>query len=128
MEFPGKYLSVTSFRTDGAPVATPVWFVQEGDHLLVDTDADSYKVKRIRSNPKVLVAPCRATGKLRGDQVEGRAEILPREALEPVRELMARKYRIDRIFILPLYRVVQRLRHQPTGGGNSVVIEITLEA
>ena len=27
--FPGKYLSVTSFKRDGTPVATPVWFVVE---------------------------------------------------------------------------------------------------
>jgi uncharacterized protein len=128
MAFRGKYLSLTSFRMDGTRVATPVWFVQEGGRLLVETDADSYKVKRIRANPSVLVAPCSATGKLRGEQVEARAEILGPEALEPVRKLMARKYRMDRIFILPLYRVVQRLRHKSTGGGNSVIVEMRLEA
>jgi PPOX class probable F420-dependent enzyme len=125
MEFAGKYLSLTTFREDGAPVPTPVWFVQDGGRLLVETVADSYKVKRIRANPRVLVAPCGATGKLRGEQVEGRAEILAPEALEPVRTLMARKYRRDRILILPIYRVAQRLRHRPTGAGGSVILAIT---
>jgi len=32
-----KYLSLTTFRMDGTPVATPVWLVREGDHLYVMT-------------------------------------------------------------------------------------------
>ena len=35
--FPGKYLSLTSFRRDGTGVATPVWFVEDGGRLLVET-------------------------------------------------------------------------------------------
>jgi PPOX class probable F420-dependent enzyme len=101
--FPGKYLSVTSFRRDGTPVATPVWFVEEEGRLLVETDADSYKVRRIRPYPAVLVTPCSATGRLRGKQRKAHAEILGTDALAPVRELMARKYRWDRVFILPIY-------------------------
>src|SRR5512141_1567688 len=38
--FKGKYLSLTSFKRDGTGVATPVWFVAENGHLLVETDAD----------------------------------------------------------------------------------------
>jgi len=128
MEFGGKYLSVTSFYRDGTPVATPVWFVHQGGRLLLETGADTYKVRRIRANPSVLIASCTATGRLRSRQVSARAEILGPEALEPTRKLMARKYRLDRIFILPLYRVVQRVRNKPTGDGESVIVEITLEA
>jgi PPOX class probable F420-dependent enzyme len=128
MEFPGKYLSVTSFRPDDTPVATPVWFVQDGGRLLVETEADSYKVRRIRANPRVLVAPCGVSGRLKGEQVEARAEILGPQALGATREQMARKYRMDRIFILPIYRLVQRLRHKSTGEGDSVILQITPEA
>jgi PPOX class probable F420-dependent enzyme len=58
--FPGKYLSLTSFRRDGTGVATPVWFVEAGGRLLVETDAGSYKVRRIRRDPQVTIAPCTA--------------------------------------------------------------------
>ena len=126
MEFRGKYLSVMSFRLDGSPVPTPVWFAQEGDRLFAETDARSGKAKRIRANPRVLVAPCSATGKLRREQVEARAEILGPEALDPIRKLMARKYRLDRIFLLPPYRVVRWLRHEPTPRGDPVTLRITL--
>jgi PPOX class probable F420-dependent enzyme len=109
--FPGKYLSITSFRPDGSGVTTPVWFVQEGRRLLVETDSHSYKVRRIRHTPFVKVAPCSPTGRLRGDPVDARAELLPQAELGRVEELFARKYRIDRVVILPLYRVMQRALH-----------------
>ena len=63
--FPGRYLSVTSFKRDGTGVATPVWFVSDGMQFFAVTDAHSGKVRRIRRNPHVLIAPCRADGKLR---------------------------------------------------------------
>ena len=47
---PGKYLSLTTFRADGTPVATPVWLVRDGDALLVMTDPASGKAKRLRSD------------------------------------------------------------------------------
>jgi uncharacterized protein len=75
--FPGKYLSITSFRRDGTGKATPVWFVQEGGCLLVETDASSYKVRRIRRNPRVMVAPCGPTGRLRGEPVTSVMSITP---------------------------------------------------
>jgi len=92
--FPGKYLSVTSFKRDGTGAATPVWFVQERGRLLVETDANSYKVKRIRRNPSVTIAPCTATGRLRGDPVAARAELLPDAEIGRVERLMAGKYRV----------------------------------
>ena len=70
--FPGRYLSVTSFKRDGTGVATPLWFVSDGSRLLALTDLHSAKVRRIRRNPHVLVAPCRANGKLRGEPVPAR--------------------------------------------------------
>jgi uncharacterized protein len=50
--FPGKYLSLTSYKRDGSGVSTPVWFVIDDRRLLVMTDPQSFKVKRIRRNPK----------------------------------------------------------------------------
>ena len=122
--FPGKYVSLTSYRRDGTAVATPVWFVVDGRRLLVDTDPGSFKVKRIRRNPAVTVAPCTASGRPRGDAVSARAEILPEAELGRVQALIGRKYRTDRIFILPIYRLVQRLRGTPTGSGE-VALAIT---
>jgi uncharacterized protein len=122
--FDGKYLSLTTFKRDGAAVATPVWFVAENGRLLVVTDAESFKVKRIRRNPDVSVARCSASGRRHGEPVAARAEILPDTAMTHAEQLMNRKYRLDRIVILPLYRAVQRLRGAKESGTN-VVVAIT---
>ncbi len=114
--FPGKYLSLTTYKRDGSAVATPVWFVINDGRLLVQTREQSFKVGRIRRNPAVTIAPCTARGQLRGDPTQATAEILPDGELAHVGELMARKYRVDRILILPIYRVVQRLRGGHDGG------------
>ena len=71
----GKYLSLTTYRRDGTPVATPVWLVRDGDSLRVITQADSGKAKRIRNDDRVLLAPCDARGRLRGDAVPGTASL-----------------------------------------------------
>lgn len=70
-----KYLSLTTFRRDGTPVATPVWLVREGDAILVVTQADSGKAKRLRNDSRVLLAPCDARGNLKGEQVAGTATL-----------------------------------------------------
>jgi PPOX class probable F420-dependent enzyme len=108
--FPGKYVALTTYRRDGTPVSTPVWFVQEKDRLFLETDGGSFKVKRLLNNPSVLVATCGASGRPKGEQVRGHAEVLGPEALAGTRDLIARKYRIDKVLVLPIYHFVQRLK------------------
>jgi PPOX class probable F420-dependent enzyme len=124
----GKYLSLTTYRRDGSPVSTPVWFVEEDGRLLVTTAPDSYKAKRLRRNPAAMVAPCTATGRLKAEPVPATVEFLPAEAYEHVDRLMARKYRVDRVLILPLYRLVTKLRKKHAGearGGVYLAITLT---
>jgi uncharacterized protein len=124
--FDGKYLSVTSFKRDGTGVATPVWFVSDDGHLLVETEADSYKVKRIRRDSHVRVALCDARGRTHGEPVEADARILPEDERERVERLLARKYRVDRYTVLPIYRLVMRLRGRgPRTHEPPVALEIT---
>jgi PPOX class probable F420-dependent enzyme len=117
--FRGRYLSITTFRRDGRAVATPVWFVQRDGKLLVETDASSGKVKRIRRDPHVRVAVCTASGRLRGEQMTAVAEILPDSEIGTVERLIAGKYRFDLIIFRPLRFAQARLhlgrpRTEPT--------------
>jgi PPOX class probable F420-dependent enzyme len=105
IDLKGRYLSITSFRRDGTPVATPVWFVRDGARLLVQTEADSYKVKRIRRDPHVTVAVCNAAGRLRGEPVAGTAELLPATELARAEKLLASKYHVDLMLFKPLWAV-----------------------
>ncbi|MEU6592808.1 PPOX class F420-dependent oxidoreductase [Streptomyces sp. NPDC046881] len=88
----GKYLLVTSYRQNGTPVATPVWVVRDDGALGVWTVADSWKVKRIRRRPDVLVGPCDVRGNPTGDQTPATAEITDAATTARYRKLIARKY------------------------------------
>ncbi|MBL1084367.1 PPOX class F420-dependent oxidoreductase [Streptomyces actinomycinicus] len=88
----GKYLLVTSYRKNGTPVATPVWVVMDAGALGVWTAADSWKVKRIRRRPDVLVGPCDLRGNPTGDQLPATAEIAGPATTARYRTLIARKY------------------------------------
>ena len=124
-QFKGKYLSLTTFKRDGTGMATPVWFVAEASTILVITGADSHKARRIHQNPAVTVAECTASGRLRSAPVPARAHILPCHQAPRARQLMARKYWLDRIVILPVYRAVQTIRHGRRHHTESVVLVIT---
>jgi PPOX class probable F420-dependent enzyme len=124
----GKYLSVTSFKRDGSEVATPVWFVAENGRLLVETDRNSGKAKRIRHNGVVTVAPCSAGGRLKGEPIAAHARFLPETERRHVEELFGRKYRVDKVLVLPVYRLVQRLRgSQAISQDTPVILEITTD-
>ena len=88
----GKYVLLTTFRKDATPVPTPVWFVRDGDALLVTTDGNSGKVKRLRANPRVLVAPCDMRGRPKGDAVEAVAALTEAELTEGITAAVARRY------------------------------------
>lgn len=87
-----KYVSLRSYRRDGTAVATPVWVVDDGGALGVWTVQDSFKVKRIRRNPAVTVAPCTLRGAPLGPAVTGRAEILDAAGSARIRAAIRRKY------------------------------------
>jgi uncharacterized protein len=124
--FNGKYLSLTSYRRDGTPVATPVWFAEEAGRLLVQTDAESGKVKRIRANPRVSIALCNGTGHPKGDAVPGRAGLLDPAEVAHVEELIRHKYRRDLLLIGPL-RWAQRTFHLGKDRGPTVALALTVE-
>jgi len=68
-------ISLETYRRKGEPVRTPVWFLEENGVLYVHTDDSTGKVKRIRQNPKVRVAPSHFRGKPKGDYVDAQAEL-----------------------------------------------------
>ncbi|CAN3978777.1 hypothetical protein KPATCC21470_1401 [Kitasatospora purpeofusca] len=87
-----SYLLVTTFKKDGTAVPTPVWVVRDGEALGVWTVTDSWKVKRIRNRPDVLVGPCDVRGNPTGESVPATAEILGPERTAAYRTLLRQKY------------------------------------
>ncbi len=87
-----KYLNLESYRKNGQAVQTPLWFVEENGVLYVYSLADAWKVKRVRNNPRVRIAPCDMRGKLKGEWVEAQASILDTAGAEYGQTLLRQKY------------------------------------
>lgn len=107
-----RYINLTTFRRDGTEASTPVWVVSDdGRRLLVWTGSQTWKVKRIRRDPRVLVAPSTIRGRERGPRVEGSARIV--EGFD-VKALIRKKYGLQ----MRLLELASR------GADTSVTIEI----
>jgi PPOX class probable F420-dependent enzyme len=92
-----KYISLKTFRKNGAAVATPVWFGEQNEKLYVMTRSISGKYKRIRNNPSVSVAPCNIRGVVTGAETAAVARLLPVEDHSWARATINRKYWAARI-------------------------------
>jgi hypothetical protein len=97
-----QYLNLETFRKSGVGVRTPVWFVQQDETLFVRTVANSGKVKRIRNNEQVQIAPCKMDGTLLGDWLPATAhELTDEQTARKVDHLLDRKYGLmKKIFAL----------------------------
>ena len=103
-----RFVSLTTFRRSGVPVATPVWVARDGHDLVVTTPADSGKVKRLRHDARIELRPCTRTGRVdpQAAAVSGVAEVLTDES---GRELIRRKYGLE-------YRVVMAVERLTRAG------------
>ncbi|HTR23635.1 MAG TPA: PPOX class F420-dependent oxidoreductase [Terriglobales bacterium] len=95
-----KYISLATFRKTGAAVYTPIWFAEEGDKLYFMTNGKLGKVKRLRNNSQVKVAPCTIRGKITGPEFAGTARILPQTDASRVRRAIEAKYWLARLPLL----------------------------
>jgi len=88
-----QYLNLETFRRSGLGMKTPVWFVQDGSTLYVRTIANSGKVKRIRNNAQVNIAPCKVDGALLGEWIPATArEVTVVDTADKVDRLLDKKY------------------------------------
>ena len=106
-----KYVLLTTYRRDGTPVGTPVNIAVEGDRAFVRTWDTAWKVKRIRNNSEVEVAPSTLRGKPTGPAIRAHARILDGDESAYAGRAIARKHRILHGLLVPL---VHRLRRNKT--------------
>jgi uncharacterized protein len=87
-----RYILLTTFTKDGRPKATAVSVAPDGDRLLVHTEEDSWKVKRIRNTPRVTVAVCDMRGRPKGEPVEAVAKVLDKAEAADVQRAITKRY------------------------------------
>ena len=71
-----KTVLLTTYRRDGTPVGTPVNIAVEGARAFVRTWDKTWKLKRIRNNPEVEIAPSTFSGKPTGPAIRALARVL----------------------------------------------------
>lgn len=75
-----QYVNLETFRKNGIGVQTPVWAARDGDNVVIFTEGDSYKVKRLRRDAKIRIAECGVRGGLKGPWHDGIGRIVEDEA------------------------------------------------
>ncbi|MFC9948618.1 PPOX class F420-dependent oxidoreductase [Streptomyces pratensis] len=112
-----EYVSLTTYRKDGTPVATPVWAAADDGVLYVWTRSDSWKVKRLRNDSRVLVTVCDVRGRIAegAPSAEGTARLLDGAGTAAVRKVLARKY-TWKFWLVDWPAMVVRLGKRPHTG------------
>jgi PPOX class probable F420-dependent enzyme len=91
-----KRALLVTYRRDGTPVPTPVWAAEAGGLLYVRSERASGKAKRLRRDPRVLVAPCTVRGKPLGAPFEAMARMLPLQDEPHAERVLAGRYGLGR--------------------------------
>jgi PPOX class probable F420-dependent enzyme len=92
-----RYISMATFRKNGTPVYTPLWFGEDSEHLYVMTNSKSGKVKRLRNNPDVRIAPSTIRGKVTGSEFSARVRFLKPDEFPYAQQLIKAKYWLARV-------------------------------
>jgi PPOX class probable F420-dependent enzyme len=108
-----RYMTLATFRLNGAEVATPVWFAAADGRLYVFTAEQSGKVKRLRHSQRARVAPSDVRGRVRGEWREATARIVtePR-TIERAHAALQAKYGWQMRVTNLLSRLTGRINHR----------------
>jgi hypothetical protein len=100
-----KFIALATYRKSGEAVVTPVWFTHQDGKLYVWTGASSGKVKRLRNNPRVSLAPSDFSGKPLGDDLTGLVSFPPESEWKVLTGLFQSKYGLQFSFFSGMSRL-----------------------
>ncbi len=112
-----KYIALETYKKNNQPVKTPVWFVIHNELIYVITREKTGKVKRLRNNPSVRIAPCTLFGKATGNWILGSAKFVTDEEFKIALNLRKKKYGVMDM----IARLVSRKK------GNLIVFSIKIQ-
>jgi PPOX class probable F420-dependent enzyme, Rv2061 family len=94
---------LTTFRRDGTPVGTPVHIAVVGSVAYIRTFEPSGKLKRMRRNNHVEIAPCTVRGRVTGAPLRATARILDGKDAVAAARALAAKYPVLHGRLIPWY-------------------------
>ena len=116
------FLSLETFRKNGIGVKSPVWFAEEDNILYMWTVGESAKIKRIRNNPQVKIAPCKRFGEVTGEWVEARAAMDDSTAaVQHVEKLLRKKIGLGFV----IFQFIDGIRDRQKGS-HRVCLKVSL--
>ena len=87
-----KYINLETYKKDGTPVRTPVWFVIGNDLIYVITRDSTGKVKRLENNQDVQIVSCSFKGEPKNEWIKGKAEKITGKEADIAIKLRKKKY------------------------------------
>ncbi len=109
-----QYLLLTMFTKDGRPKPAPVWAARLDDALVVVTDSDTWKVRRLRNTARATVAPCDSRGRTRGDARPAVGTVVDGEGAARVLAAVRDKYGWQYGLVRLLQNTGRVLRRRPS--------------
>jgi uncharacterized protein len=99
-----KYINIQTYKKNGQPISTPVWFIIKDNKIFFRTSHNSGKIKRIRNNNNVNFALCDIRGKIKGEWYEGLAKI-ENDSDNSILSQINKKYGISSILMKIFYKI-----------------------
>lgn len=103
MSFPEKYLDLfkpetkaylylATIMSDGSPQVTPVWFDNDGEHILINTNEGRVKDRNMKIHPKVAMVIQDPANPFRYLQIRGEVSGYTREGADEHIDTLSRRY------------------------------------
>lgn len=108
-----RFVSLTTFKRSGEGVSTPMWIGRDGVELFVWTPADSWKVKRVQNDPRVLLAPSNRFGKVSDgvSAAQGTAQVVTDAVtVQRLEREIRRKYGLEYLLVTLVETILARGR------------------
>lgn len=121
----GSFFALRTYCRDGSSRVTPVWLAMAGDdsyYLL--TPERSHKVRRLRRDARVQVAPSDFHGEALGEWRGGRAAVVDRAERARGMSLLGARYGLA----FRWFRLLLALSRPRRTGGRAVVVRVDLES
>ena len=87
-----KYINLETYKKDGTPIRTPVWFIIDNELIYVITRESTGKVKRLKNSQDVRIVSCSFKGEPKNEWIKGKAEKITGEEEDKIIKLRKKKY------------------------------------
>ena len=116
------YSRLTTFKRDGSRASVPIWQAVGGDRIYMFTEAASWKVKRLRRDPRVELTTCDWRGNTDGGPTwAGTGRVVEdKAAVERAYDALEKKYGWQKWLTDVLSRISGRYNGR-------AIVEITLD-